>query len=282
MRRYRFGFLGGSRIAIAGVAALAIAMLLALPAGAREPDGVKVGNPSILRRLVSAEKLEQAGEMQYVQLTRQAFQKRALLPDEHPQVVRLRRIFQDLLPHSYKFNERAKSWKWEVNVVNSPSINAFCMPGGKIAFFTGILQQLQLTDDEVAMIMGHEIAHALREHARERAAKTTLTNVGALAVGVLVGGNVGELARVGGGLLSLKFSRSDETEADLVGMELAARAGYDPRAGITLWEKMSRAAKGAPPQWLSTHPSGTTRIDTIKSNLKDVMPLYERARQQRG
>lgn len=264
-----------------GAAALLLA-LAAAPAAAKEPEaGVKVGNPSFVRKLVSAEKVEQQGEAQYLQLTNQVRQKGALLPEGHPQVVRLKRIFNDLLPHSYKFNERAKDWRWEVNVFNARQVNAFCMPGGKIAFFMGILHQLQLTDDEVALVMGHEIAHALREHARERMAKGMLTNVGAFAISVLVGGNAGELARVGGGLLGLKFSRSDETEADLVGMEIAARAGYDPRAGVTLWEKMSAANKGAPPQWLSTHPAGTTRIDTIKKHLSEVMPLYEEARGKR-
>ena len=155
------------------------------------------------------------------------------------------------------------------------------MPGGKIAFFLGILEKLQLTDDEVAMIMGHEMGHALWEHARERAAKTTLTEVGGRVVGSLVLGEAGELiGAAGASLAALKYSRNDETEADLIGMELAARGGYDPRAGITLWQKMSKAAKGAPPQWLSTHPSGKTRIKTIKDNLKDVMPLYERAKKR--
>jgi predicted Zn-dependent protease len=132
------------------------------------------------------------------------------------------------------------------------------------------------------MIMGHEIAHALREHARERAAKGTLTNLGAAAIAILVGGNAGQLASAGGGLLSLRFSRSDETDADLVGLDLAARAGYDPRAGITLWEKMSQVSKGAPPQWLSTHPSSKSRIDVIRKNLPQAMPLYELSRRLRG
>ena len=269
------------------MAFLAVATAVAAPAASQQPDeGVKIKNPGIVGRMVrslaSAEKMEQIGEQQYAQLTRQAQQKRALLPNDHSQVVRLRRIFNDLLPHAYKFNERARNWRWDVNVVNSQSINAFCMPGGKIAFFTGILQKLQLTDDEVAMVMGHEIAHALREHSRARAAKSTLTNIGTMAVAVLVGGNAGEIARMGGGLLSLKFSRSDETEADLIGMELAARAGYNPESGIHLWEKMSAAAKGAPMEFMSTHPSGTTRIATIKSNLKDVMPLYERAKAKKA
>ena len=152
------------------------------------------------------------------------------------------------------------------------------MPGGKIAVFTGILDALKLTDDELAVVLGHEMAHALREHARARTAKVTLTNVGTLAIGLVIGGNVGELARQGGGLLALRFNRDDERDADLVGLELAARAGYDPQAGITLWEKMAQAAKGAPPTWLSTHPSGEDRERRTKDALKDVMPLYEKAK----
>jgi len=269
------------------VGVLVALALVGLPAEAQTPpakkdEGVKVGGPSILRNLVPATKVEGVGEQQYDQIIRQARDKRALLPDEHPEVVRLRKIFRDLAPFAEKFNARAKDWKWEVHIVNSRQINAFCMPGGKIAFFTGILSRLKLSDDEVAMVMGHEIAHALREHARERMAKQTLTNIGAIAVNVLVGGNAGELARIGGGLLGLKFSRDDEREADLVGMELAARAGYDPRSGVTLWEKMSAASQGQPLEWFSTHPSGKSRIDTIKANLKDVLPLYEAAKVKRG
>lgn len=261
--------------------ALGAAILASLPAAlAREPDeGVKVGNPSFLRRLVSAERIEQAASLQYGQLKTQAQAKRALLPPNHPQNERLRRIARDLLPHANKWNPRAKEWRWEVVTLASNNINAFCMPGGKIAFFTGILERLQLSDDEVAMIMGHEIAHALREHARERAAKSTLTNVTGRIVGTLLFGQAGDIiGSVGSNLLTLKFSRDDEREADLVGMELAARAGYDPAAGITLWEKMTAAAKGAPPQWMSTHPSGESRIQLIKDHLKDVQPLYEKAK----
>jgi predicted Zn-dependent protease len=153
------------------------------------------------------------------------------------------------------------------------------MPGGKIAFYWGILQKLQLDDDEVAMIMGHEMAHALREHARERMGKTFATR-GALEIGsALLGlGDLGRMAAgMGGQLLTLTFSRSDESEADLVGMELAARAGYNPAAGVTLWQKMAAANKGAPPEFLSTHPAGTTRIKDIEANLPKVEGLYRRA-----
>ncbi len=266
------------------IAAMALGLALAAPltASAREPDtGVKVGNMSFVRKIVSAESVEQMGDQQYKQLLQKAGQQGALLLDTSPVVQRVRKIAQDLLPHSIKWNERAKLWQWEVNVFRSPTINAFCMPGGKIAFFTGILDTLRLTDDEVAMIMGHEIAHALREHARERVAKTNLTKYGAVAVSIFLGEAAGQLANVGGGLYGLKFGRNDETEADLVGMEIAARAGYDPRAGISLGEKMSRVGKGQPPQWLSTHPSHTTRIDTIRANLPKVMPLYEQATARR-
>jgi predicted Zn-dependent protease len=154
------------------------------------------------------------------------------------------------------------------------------MPGGKIAFYTGILEQLKLTDDEVAMIMGHEMAHALREHARERMGKQAATNIGLSLGAQLLGlGNTGaQIANMGGQLLSLKFGREDESEADLVGLELAARAGHNPRAGVSLWQKMSAASKGAPPQFLSTHPSGPTRIKDIELNIPKVEPLYERAK----
>lgn len=246
-------------------------------------DGVNVGRKSIFAKLVSAERVETSSALQYDQMTRQAFQKRALLEDHEPEVQRVRRIFEDLYPHTFKFNERAKTWKWEVNVLRSPSINAFCMPGGKIAFFTGILEKLALTDDEVAMIMGHEMGHALWEHARERTAKTNMTNIGSRVIGGLLFGQAGEMiGAAGSSLAALKFSRNDETEADLIGLELAARAGYDPRAGITLWQKMSKANSGAPPAWFSTHPSSKSRISNIEKNLPDVIPLYEAAKSSRG
>lgn len=248
-------------------------------------EGVEVGQESAFAKLVPAGEVEQSAFQQYSQMLKQAAEKNALGPADHPQVLRLRRIAKVLIPHSYEWNLRARDWKWEVNLIGSNQINAFCMPGGKIAFYTGILKQLELTDDEVAMVMGHEIAHALREHARERMGKSAATNglatIGSTVASVFFGVNpnlTDFVAKQGANLINLKFSRDDETEADLVGMELAARAGYDPRAGVTLWQKMSAASKGAPPQWLSTHPSGTTRIDEIQANLPKVLPLYQRAK----
>jgi predicted Zn-dependent protease len=254
----------------AGAAAL-------VPAWARE--GVEVGKESQFSKLVPAETVEQAAAQQYLQLQQQASDKRALAPDNHPQVVRLRAIAGRIIPFSHEWNPRAKDWRWEINLIGSKQINAFCMPGGKIAFYYGILDQLKLNDDEVAAVMGHEMAHALREHARERMGKTAATR-GAIEIGSAIFGlgNAGRLAAdMGGQLLSLKFGREDESEADLVGLELAARAGYDPRAGVTLWQKMAAANKGAPPQWLSTHPAGKTRIKDIEANLPKVAPLFARA-----
>ncbi|MBX3621658.1 MAG: M48 family metallopeptidase [Rhizobacter sp.] len=258
-------------------ALVAGAGLTAVPAWARE--GVEVGKESQFAKFVSAQEVESAATQQYAAMKQQAAEKRALAPDDHPQVIRLRAIAKRLIPFSYEWNPRAREWKWEVNLLGSKQINAFCMPGGKIAFYYGILQQLQLNDNEVAMVMGHEVAHALREHAREQMGKTLATR-GVIELGAAIFG-LGNAARtvagMGGQLLTLKFGREDESEADLVGMELAARAGYDPRAGISLWNKMAKASQGAPPEFLSTHPAGPSRIRDIEANLPKVEGLYARA-----
>ena len=262
-----------SFVALLGGAALTAG----LPAWARE--GVDVGPPSAASKLISAEQVEGAAAKQYNQMLGQASQKQALAPANHPQVVRLRYIAERMIPHTYEWNKHARSWRWEVNLLGNKQINAFCMPGGKIAFYYGILDQLKLSDDEVAMIMGHEMAHALREHAREQMGKNMATRgaieIGSALLGLGSGGRL--LADAGGQLLNLQFGRDDESEADLIGMELAARSGYDPGAGVTLWKKMAAASKGKQIELLSTHPSGPTRITDIEANLPKVMPLYERA-----
>ena len=221
------------------------------PAPVREGGGVNVGGNSSFTQLVPAGEVEQSAGQQYVQMMQEANGKKALAPPNHPQVVRLRAIAARIIPHALAWNPRAKDWKWEVNLVNSNEVNAFCMPGGKIAFYSGILDKLKLTDDEVAMVMGHEVAHALREHARERMGKSAATNIGASLISQVLGlGDAGRtVANYGAQILTLKFSREDESEADLVGMELAARAGYDPRSGVSLWQKMS-ASGGAPPEFM--------------------------------
>ncbi len=262
--------------------------LLAWPAASLQKawarEGVEVGGNSLFTRLVPAETIEKSAAQQYAQMMQQAAAQNALAGKDHPQLRRLRAIAQQIIPHAMGWNPRASHWKWEVNLIGSKQINAFCMPGGKIAFYSGILDQLKLGNDETATVMGHEVAHALREHARERLGKNAATGIGAtLLSGVLGLGDLGQtVTSYGAQLLTLQFSRSDESEADLVGMELAARAGFDPRAGVSLWQKMAAASKGAPPQWLSTHPSGNTRIADIEANLPKVMPLFERHPAQPG
>ena len=252
--------------------------LLSAPAWAQ----VDVGKASSLRNLVPAQKLESSAAQQYSQMMAQARAQRALAPDDHPQVQRLRAIARKLIPYTAQWSDRARGWQWEVNLIGSKQINAFCMPGGKIAFYTGILDQLKLTDDEVAMIMGHEMAHALREHARERLVKTQATNMGLRLGAQLLGlGDLGTLAaNLGGQLLTLQFSRSDESDADLVGLEIAARAAYAPTAAVSLWRKMGQASGGKTGglAFLSTHPSGPQRIQELEENVPKVQGLYAGAR----
>ena len=242
---------------------------------------VDVGPSSRLRGLVPAEELEVAAAQQYAQMMGEANQKGALAPKGSGQLQRLQRIASKLVPQAAQWNDRSRQWRWEVNLIGSKQINAFCMPGGKIAFYTGILEQLKLTDDEAAMIMGHEMAHALREHARARIAKTqgtgTLLSIGAQLFGL---GQLGDVAAsLGTQLITLRFSRDDETDADLVGLELAARGGFDPQASVSLWQKMAQAGGGANgPSFLSTHPSGPQRIQQLQANVPKVQGLYQRAK----
>ena len=237
-----------------------------------------------MRKLVPAETLERSAAQQYQQMLDQARAQRALAPPEHPQLQRLHAIAKRLIPFTAPWNERAGQWRWEVNLIGSQQINAFCMPGGKIAFYTGILDKLKLTEDEAAMIMGHEMAHALREHAREQLAKNSATSIGISLGAQLLGlGDIGNYAaQLGGQLLSLNFSRSDESDADLVGLEIAARAGYNPQAAVRLWEKMGQATGNSTQglAFLSTHPSGPQRIRQLQANVPKVQGLYEQAKRR--
>lgn len=241
---------------------------------------VDVGRPSGVRKLVPAEELEASAKKQYAQVLGEAKAQDTLAAPDHPQLQRLHTIARRLIPHAMPWNDRAKTWQWQVALIENKQINAWCMPGGKIAFYTGILAQLKLTDDEVAMIMGHEMAHALREHARERLAKGQATSIGLSVLSQLLGlGQLGDAAAsLGTQLLSLKYSRDDETESDLVGLEIAARGGYKPEASVSLWQKMQAASGNGGPSFLSTHPSGTNRIEELQANLPKVQHLYEQAR----
>lgn len=241
---------------------------------------VNVGSASTLRNLVPADTLERSATQQYAQVLSEARAKGTLAPDNHLQLRRLRAMAARLIPFTRQWNPRVAGWQWEVHLIDSPQINAWCMPGGKIAFYTGILDKLKLSADEAAMVMGHEMAHALREHARERLAKSQATGMGLRLGAQLLGlGDLGSVAaNLGTQLLTLKYSRDDETEADLVGLEIAARGAYQPEASVNLWKKMVAANGQGGPGFLSTHPTGPDRIKQLEANVPKVQALYAQAK----
>lgn len=257
-----------------------LVVLFALPNApfAQEVEtGVRVRKPKLM--VVPESVVNRSAAQQYLQLKQQAA-SRGLLNRDAPAVARVRVIAQRLTANGSRFNAEAGNWAWEVNVIDSPAINAFCMPGGKIMVFRGIIERLRLVDDELAAVIGHEIAHALLQHGRARMSEAVLKNVGVNLAALYFGlGDLGAtaLAQAAQLAISLPYSRSHEIDADLAGIELAARAGFDPRAAVTLWRKMAAASAGQPPQFLSTHPGHENRIREIEANLPKVLPLYERA-----
>ncbi len=245
-----------------------------------ESGTVGVDRRQSMSPLVSEEEINRGATEAYAQVLADARAKNALNRDA-AQVARVRTVAQRLIPPTATFRPDAPNWKWEVNVLSTSELNAWVMPGGKIAVYTGLIERLQLTDAELAAVMGHEIAHALREHGRERASRAIGQGV---ALGVLgavagigdAGMNVAQLALEV--TLNLPNSRTHEVEADRIGVELAARAGYDPHAAVTLWQKMGQVAQGGPPKWLSTHPPREDRLRDLQEYADKVMPLYQARR----
>jgi len=196
---------------------------------------------------------------------------------------RVQVIANRLIAQAPKFRPDAAQWNWEVNVIKSDELNANCGPGGKIIVYTGLIDQLKLTDAEIAAVVGHEIAHALREHSREAMSKAYGVQMARQGAGALLGLGEGSMAMADAVVnysMTLPNSRANENEADLIGLELSARAGYDPNAAITLWNKMSKASEGAPPEFMSTHPASESRIASLQAAIPKVMPLYQAAAKQ--
>lgn len=239
------------------------------------PGVVGISRPQYMT--FSSDKFNQQMSASYSQMMRGASQKQLL--NQNPALVtRVRNIADRLIPHIKVFRPDAPGWNWEVNVITSDELNAFCTAGGKIAFYTGIIEKLKLTDDEIAAIMGHEISHALREHGRERASQQLGTQLGVALIGAAAGVNQSQMNLAGDVskyLYLLPNSREHETEADRMGVELAARAGYDPRAAISVWHKMQTQDRRQPPQFMSTHPSHETRITDLEAYSAKVRFLYE-------
>lgn len=245
-----------------------------------QSGAIGVNRTQYMSSLVPSQALEQEASQQYTDILKQA-QAKNLLDRDAQQLARVRAISQRLIAQVGVFRPDAAGWKWEVHVLSSDEVNAWCMPGGKIAVYTGLIAKIKPTDDELAAVMGHEIAHALREHARERVSQQMATNLGLSVLSIATGSSAA--SDLGSELTSVMFtlpnSRTHETEADRMGVELAARAGYDPRAAVTLWQKMGAADSGnAPPEILSTHPSAASRISDLQAAAQQVMPLYQQAK----
>jgi predicted Zn-dependent protease len=245
-------------------------------------EGGTVGVDRKQHFLVSSEQINESAAQAYQQVLKDA-QSKGQLNRDQAQLQRVRAIAQRLIPATGAFRPDAPGWKWEVNVISSDEVNAWCMPGGKIAVYTGLIKELNITDDELAAVMGHEIAHALREHGREQASQQMAQQLGVQIGAALLGvGSLGQQLTqvVLDTTFNLPHSRTDETEADRIGVELAARAGYDPRAAVALWQKMEKVSGGSrPPQWLSTHPDPANRIKDVQEYSQRVLPLYQQAQQ---
>lgn len=257
-------------------AVLAIAIAVIGCTSTTKPGIVGISRQQLL--LVPSSTIEQAALTSYAQQVVKA--KEAGLLVSGPEYDRLLRIAKRVRAQVPVFREDTAQWKWALVLIDSPSINATCAPGGKITFYTGIIRRLRLNDDEIAAVMGHEIAHALREHGRERVSQAMATGLitqAALARSNNPQLNIKMANEVTKHLFLLPNSRDNESEADKIGLELAARAGYDPRASISLWTKMSAISKEKEPEFTSTHPSNERRIAELSALIPTVLPLYEAA-----
>ncbi|HTJ93413.1 MAG TPA: M48 family metallopeptidase [Pararobbsia sp.] len=244
----------------------------------RDPTGeLRVGNPMALRGPATDAMLEQIAGIEYRQLINDASLQHRVLAPTDPRVRRVRDIVGDLAPYALKWNDRARKWSWEVNVVRSPRLDAYCMPGGKIVVFTGLFDKLRPSDDELAMLLGHEIAHALRQHARMMLDEHAPSRYrGTLSAPQLFGFS-GFDFDTGSGFPDLRYSADDEREADVIGTEIAARAGYDPRAAMTLWQRVATVDRRMPVELAETHPITNARLDDLRRRQSDMFVIYAKS-----
>jgi hypothetical protein len=242
---------------------------------------LRFGSYAVFRNLIPSPVLESQAADEFDEIVYGAQHADRLYPATDPRVIRVKSIVDKLIPYSLKWNERAKNWKWVIAIIRSPDIRMYCLPGGKIVIYSGILDRVHLNDNELAMLLGHEIAHALREHARERLGQQQaaqldssgtipqlfgLADLGATVLGI------------GSQLLEMKYTPTDETEADVIGSDIASRAGYDPRAAITLWDKLAAATRSNRDDgYIYVHPYSPARRQDIMKRLPDMLQLYAKA-----
>ncbi|WP_321879747.1 M48 family metallopeptidase [Paraburkholderia bannensis] len=241
---------------------------------------VRFGNIGVFRNLIPSPTLEAQAAAEYNEIVRGAAHSKLLYPDNDPHVQRVRQFVDRLAPYSLKWSDRVKNWKWEVAVIRSPDIRMYCLPGGKIVVYGGLLDRVKLNDNELGMLLGHEIAHAVREHVRERLGEQQAAQIESGVVPQLFGlADLGVFPLgIGSRLVEMHYGRADETEADVIGSDIAARAGFDPRAALTLWDKLAVATKSDRDQgFIYVHPYTPARRADIAKRLADMMPLYAKA-----
>ena len=266
----------GQYLSLKLYASLAVIALLSACANTTRPGAVGVNRSQFM--MISSSEVDRLSAISYNDQAQKAKEKNILVTSG-PTYDRLKRIANRLIPQTGEFRDDTRHWNWQLTLIDAPTLNASCAPGGKISFYTGIIEQLNLSDDEIAAIMGHEIAHAIREHGRERVsqamAQSAVTNIAMAAAGGY-GSAVSAANQVAQYVLVLPNSRQNESEADAIGLELAARAGYNPQAAISVWQKMIKATDGKKtPEFLSTHPSGETRIEQLTALMPAIEPLYQ-------
>jgi predicted Zn-dependent protease len=269
---------------VTGRSAVGILLLAALFSGcASTTQSGAVGVERKQFLLVSQQDAERGAATFYAK-EKQKYAAKGALNRDPALTTRVRGIAQHLINQAGAFRPDARNWNWEVNVLQSSELNAYCAAGGKIAVYSGLVEKLKLTDDELASVMGHEIAHALREHSREAMSEAVAQQMGIAVLGAALNmGSVTQdlLDKAATVAIQLPNSRGKETEADRIGLELTARAGYDPRGAVSVWKKMMANGGGHPPEFLSTHPNPESRMQDIENYLPRVMPLYEEARKKR-
>ena len=268
----------GQYLSLKLYASLAVIALLSACANTTRPGAVGVNRSQFM--MISSSEVDRLSAISYNDQAQKAKEKNILVTSG-PTYDRLKRIANRLIPQTGEFRDDTRQWNWQLTLIDAPTLNASCAPGGKVTFYTGIIEQLNLSDDETAAIMGHEIAHAIREHGRERVsqamAQSAVANIAMAAAGGY-GSAVSAANQVAQYVLVLPNSRQNESEADAIGLELAARAGYNPQAAISVWKKMIKATDSkSPPEFLSTHPSGETRIEQLTALMPVVEPLYQQS-----
>jgi predicted Zn-dependent protease len=242
-------------------------------------DSVGVERKQYMFSMLSTDEVNQMYAQSYQQTVSEASSK-GVLDNSSAEGKRVQAIVKRLIAQAPKLRPDAAQWQWDVNLIKSDELNANCGPGGKIIVYSGLIDTLKLSDDELAAVMGHEIAHALREHGREAMSKAYGVQMAKQGAGALLGLGQDSLAladTVVDYSLTLPNSRANENEADLLGLELAARAGYNPNAAITLWQKMEAQGGASQPEFMSTHPASSNRIASLQAAIPKVMPLYQQA-----